>query len=145
MKFEVSRDTLLEPLSAVQGVIERRQTLPILANVLLRVEDGQLSFTATDMEIELVSKTRVEGAEPAETTLPARKLIDICRTLQPEARISVSVEDQKALVRSGRSRFTLSTLPAVDFPAAPSHPVVLKGKPAVRTRDQQISTRLEDA
>jgi DNA polymerase-3 subunit beta len=62
MKFEVSRDTLLEPLSAVQGVIERRQTLPILANVLLRIEDGQLSFTATDMEIELVSKTLVEGA-----------------------------------------------------------------------------------
>lgn len=122
MKFEVTRDALLGPLSAVQGVIERRQTLPILANVLLRGSNGKLSLTATDMEIELVAQTDIEAVDGAETTLPARKLIDICRTLPADARVSVNVEDQKALIRSGRSRFTLSTLPASDFPAtdAPS-------------------------
>lgn len=127
MKFEVSRDTLLEPLGAIQGVIERRQTLPILANVLLRIENGRLTLTATDMEIELVSGTQVEAEGPGETTLPARKLMDICRTLQPDARVSISIENQKALVRSGRSRFTLSTLPASDFPAteAPSQDLTL--------------------
>ena len=122
MKFEVPRDTLLNPLLAVQGVIERRQTLPVLANVLVRVGDGILSMTATDMEIELVAQTDLAGADGLETTLPARKLIDICRTLPADASVSVEVDDQKAIVRSGRSRFTLATLPVAEFPStdAPS-------------------------
>ena len=81
MKLEVSRDTLLNPLLAVQGVIERRQTLPVLANVLLRVGDGALSVTATDMEIELVAETDLDRSEGVETTLPARKLIDSCERI----------------------------------------------------------------
>ncbi len=117
MKFEVARDVLLDPLLAVQGVVERRQTLPILANVLLSVRDGILAVTATDMEIELVAETDLETEDGGEITVPARKLVDICRTLAKDATLSFTVDDQKVLLRSGRSRFTLSTLPASEFPA----------------------------
>lgn len=125
MKFEVARDVLLEPLLAVQGVVERRQTLPVLANVLLGVKDGILRVTATDMEIELVAQSDLEATDGGETTVPARKLVDICRTLPRDATLSVTLADQKVLLRSGRSRFTLSTLPASEFPTtdAPSNEV----------------------
>jgi len=128
MKFEVPRDVLLDPLLAVQGVVERRQTLPILANVLLRVKDDTLSVAATDMEIELVAEIGMEAEIGGETTVPARKLVDICRTLSRDARVSFSLDGQRALLRSGRSRFTLSTLPASDFPAtdAPSNDLELE-------------------
>ncbi len=128
MKFEVSRDVLLDPLLAVQGVVERRQTLPILANVLLSVKDGSLSVTATDMEIELVAEAELDAERDGETTVPARKLVDICRALDKEAKVSFTVDDQKAVLRSGRSRFTLSTLPPGDFPAtdAPGDELVIK-------------------
>ncbi len=117
MKFDVERDVLLNPLQAVQGVVERRQTLPILANVLLRAADGKLWVSATDMEIELVAEIPLEADAGGEVTVPARKLVDICRTLPRDARLSFAVDDQRALLRSGRSRFTLATLPATDFPA----------------------------
>jgi DNA polymerase III subunit beta len=117
MKFEVNRDVLLDPLLAVQGVVERRQTLPILSNVLLRVSENMLSVTATDMEIELVAESELECEETGDITLPAKKLIDICRTLPKDAKVSLSTDGHKALLRSGRSRFTLSTLPADEFPA----------------------------
>jgi DNA polymerase-3 subunit beta len=122
MKFEVERDVLLEPLLAVQGVVERRQTLPILANIQMQIADGSLAVTATDMEIELVAERPIEAEVGGITTVPARKLIDICRTLDKDARVRFQVEDQRAVLRSGRSRFTLSTLPAEDFPStdAPS-------------------------
>ena len=116
MKFEVVRDVLLEPLLAVQGVVERRQTLPILSNVHLEIRAGRLAVSATDMEIELVAERPIEAEEDGVATVPARKLIDICRTLDKDARVSFSVDEQKAVLRSGRSRFTLSTLPAADFP-----------------------------
>jgi len=117
MKFEVSRDVLLDPLLAVQGVVERRQTLPILANVLLRVGQSTLSVTATDGEIELVAEAELECKDPGDVTVPAKKLVDICRTLPKDAKLSFSTDEHKALLRSGRSRFTLSTLPADEFPA----------------------------
>ena len=117
MKFTVNRDTFLQPLQAVIGVVERRQTLPILGNVLLSVADDMLSVTATDMEVELVARTRLDGAEPGDITVPARKLVDICRSLPSEATIEFALSGEKVTVRSGRSRFTLSTLPAKDFPS----------------------------
>jgi DNA polymerase-3 subunit beta len=120
MKLSVQRDTLLKPLQAVQGVVERRQTLPILTNVLVTVREGQLEVTATDMELELVARTSIDGGEPGEITLPARKLVDICRSLPSDAMVDVSVDGDKAIVRSGRSRFTLSTLPASEYPSADS-------------------------
>jgi len=118
MKFTADRETLLKPLQAVQGVVERRQTLPILANVLLSIHDGALSVSATDMEIELVAKTPLPGAEGGEITVPARKLVDICRSLPPAAEVHFVLEGDRAVIRSGRSRFTLTTLPAADYPSS---------------------------
>lgn len=117
MKFSISRDTLLKSLVLVAGVVERRQTLPILANVLMVLEDGRLSLTGTDLEVELVGRLQVpKGGDVGEVTVPARKLVDICKSLPEGSDINFSVKDGKATVKSGRSRFTLSTLPARDFP-----------------------------
>lgn len=117
MKFEALRDTLLSPVQSVVGVVERRQTMPILANLLLAVTDKGLFVTGTDMEVELVANTSVEVQETGEVTVPARKLLDICRALPEGAKLSVALDKGKLTVRSGRSRFTLATLPAADFPA----------------------------
>lgn len=116
MKFSVDRETLLKPLQIVQGVVERRQTLPILSNVLLVLRDGELSITATDMEVELVAHASLGQSEDGEITVPARKFIDICRTLPAEALIEFKTEADRAIIKSGRSRFNLSTLPATDYP-----------------------------
>jgi DNA polymerase-3 subunit beta len=118
MKFTVDRETLLKPLQAVQGVVERRQTLPILANFLLAIEDENLSVTGTDMEIELLAKTALPGAESGEITVPARKLVDICRSLPNDSEVHFVVDGDRALLRSSRSRFTLTTLPAADYPSS---------------------------
>lgn len=118
MKFSISRDALLKPLNLVAGVVERRQTLPILSNVLLSLDGTQLSLTGTDLEVELVG--RVELAAPGvdgEVTVPARKLVDICKSLPDGVDIEFSVDSGKATVKAGRSRFTLSTLPASEFPS----------------------------
>lgn len=118
MKFSISRDALLKPLNLVAGVVERRQTLPVLSNVLLVLEGQQLSLTGTDLEVELVGRVPVDEASTAgEVTVPARKLVDICKSLPEGSDIHFSVEEGKATVRSGRSRFTLSTLPAREFPS----------------------------
>ena len=117
MKFETLRDTLLKPVQAVAGVVERRQTMPILANVLLTVSDKTLSVTATDLEVELVAQVDVDVKEKGEVTVPARKLLDICRSLPEGAKISLSLERERVTLKSGRSRFLLATLPAAEFPA----------------------------
>jgi DNA polymerase-3 subunit beta len=117
MKFEALRDSLLKPVQAVVGVVERRQTMPILANVLLTVTDKTLSVTATDLEVELVAQADVDVKEKGEVTVPARKLLDICRSLPEGAKVSVSLDRDRVTVKSGRSRFLLATLPAAEFPA----------------------------
>ncbi|XLY88235.1 DNA polymerase III subunit beta [Ectopseudomonas mendocina] len=123
MHFTIQREALLKPLQLVAGVVERRQTLPVLSNVLLVVEGQQLSLTGTDLEVELVGRvTLEEAAEPGEITVPARKLMDICKSLPSDALIDIRVDDQKLLVKAGRSRFTLSTLPANDFPTVEEGP-----------------------
>ena len=116
MKLSIQREILLKPLQQVTGVVERRQTLPILGNILFNAGKGNLKLTATDLEVELQAQATVAVDEPGDITLPARKLLDICRTLPEEAEISISVKKDKALVQSGKSRFTLSTMPASDFP-----------------------------
>jgi DNA polymerase III subunit beta len=117
MKFSASRETLLEPLQAVIGVVERRQTMPVLANVLLTANaKSGLSVTGTDLEVELVAKSEVAVEKGGEITVPGRKLLDICRALPEGAAVSVMLSGEKMTVRSGRSRFTLSTLPASEFP-----------------------------
>ncbi len=117
MKFSAQREALLEPLQAVIGVVERRQTMPILANLLLVVRGGRLTVTATDLEVELVASADVDAAEDGEITVPGRKLVDICRALPEKAAISVKVAGERAAITSGRSRFSLATLPAAEFPA----------------------------
>jgi len=116
MKFLVNRDVLLRPLQQVAGVVERRQTLPVLSNVLLEVADEGLSLTGTDLEVEMIARVGVRNAEAGAITVPARKLVDICRELPEKADIEVLVQEQRLVVRSGRFRSTLSTLPAADFP-----------------------------
>ena len=118
MKFVVARDALLKPLNLVAGVVERRQTLPILANVLMVLDGDRLSLTGTDLEVELVGRVNLAqaGDSSGEVTVPARKLVDICKSLPEGCDIDFSAEESKVIVRSGRSRFSLSTLPARDFP-----------------------------
>ncbi|MEJ2130131.1 MAG: DNA polymerase III subunit beta [Gammaproteobacteria bacterium] len=117
MKFEISREALLRPLQQVTGVVERRQTLPVLANVLVAVDDEQISLTGTDLEVELIASAPLEsGGEPGQTTIPARKLADIWRSLPDESLIRVEQEGDRVTVKSGRSRFQLATLPASEFP-----------------------------
>ncbi len=117
MKFQIEKETLLNPLQQIIGAVEKRQTMPALSNVLIRTTENSLTLTATDLEIELVSKIDMIIDEPGDITVPARKLLDICKSLPNEAVIKFSVNKNKALVQSGRSRFSLTTLPADDFPA----------------------------
>ena len=119
MKFTIEREQLLKTLQLVTGVVERRQTLPVLANLLIKAEDGRIELTGTDLEVQLVALCDAQIEQPGEATLPARKLADIWRSLGDGAQVSVSVEGDKAIVKSGRSRFSLATLPAADFPKVP--------------------------
>lgn len=118
MKLSISREALLRPLTLVAGVVERRQTLPVLSNVLIQADDEQVALTGTDLEVELIGRTTAgQVEEPGTTTLPARKLMDICKSLPEQAEIHLSLEEGRAVLRSGRSRFVLSTLPAAEFPS----------------------------
>ncbi len=116
MKFTAAREALLKPLQAVIGVVERRQTMPILSNVLIIAKDGQLSVTATDLEVELVAQTEVDAESDGEITVSGRKLLDICRALPEGCDVSISLSGEKLSVRAGRSKFNLVTLPAAEFP-----------------------------
>ncbi len=117
MKFTLTRDVFLKPLQQVSGALGGRPTLPILGNILLKVDAGQLTMTCTDLEVELIASLPLEGeAEDGAVTVPSRKFLDICRGLPDSAPINFTAEGDRAVIRSGRSRFTLSTLPAADFP-----------------------------
>jgi DNA polymerase III subunit beta len=116
MKFNIDREVLLPVLQTVSGVVDRRQTLPILSNLLFSLEPGSLSVTATDMEVELIVKIDVSLDQTGELTLPARKLLDICRALPQESNLQFEAKNDRVLIKSGRSRFTLATLPAPEYP-----------------------------
>ena len=116
MKFTIARDRLLKALQLATGVVERRQTLPVLANLLIRADENGVALTGTDLEVEMVAHTNVDVEQPGEITIPARKLADIWRALPDGADVSVSAEGDRSTIKSGRSRFTLATLPANDFP-----------------------------
>ena len=122
MKFTAERERLLRPLQLAMGVVERRQTLPILANLYVQASaDGRLTLTATDLEVELVARLDSVAVEQAgEATIPARKLADIWRALPEAAEVSVQVQEERAVIRSGRSRFSLAVLPPGDFPRVES-------------------------
>ena len=117
MKTIINRESILSPLQQIIGAVERRQTLPILGNVLLKSMSGKLSLTATDLEIEMVSNVDTISSEDFQTTLPARKLLDICKALPDGSDIEFNIEETQVKLSSARSRFSLSSLPAKDFPA----------------------------
>jgi len=117
MKFQIQREHLLDPLQQIIGAVEKKQTMPALSTILLNAEAQSLILTATDLEIELRAHVDMVIDEPGDVSVPARKLLDICKALPADAQIQFSVEGNKALIRSGRSRFTLVTLPASDFPS----------------------------
>jgi DNA polymerase III subunit beta len=117
MKIITNREDLLKPLLMLGGVVEKRQTLPILANILINADKDRLRITATDLEVELKTEAVVSKGEEIDFTLPARKLIDICRALPESSEISIELKDDKAVIMAGRSRFTLGVLPAKDYPA----------------------------
>jgi DNA polymerase III subunit beta len=116
MKLTVIRENLLKPLQLISNVVERRQTTPILANVLLRVKANQLILIGTDLEVELQINLQVTSKEEGDITIPARKLLDLCRTLPDNAELEINSSMDKVVIRSGRSRFTLATMPAMEFP-----------------------------
>ena len=116
MDMTVHRESLLKPLQAVSGVVEKKQTLPILSNVLLTVKDNQLFLTGTDTEVALVGCVSVAACRSGTTTVFARKLFDICRTVPEGATLRLTVEGNYLVVRSGESSFKLNTLAADEFP-----------------------------
>ena len=116
MQFSAQRRDILGALQTVIGVVERRQTMPILSNVLLKSSNNQLVVTATDLELELVTQCPAVINEPGEIAVPARKLLDICRGLPDDSEIQCKQDENQTRIQSGRSRFTLSSLSAQDWP-----------------------------
>jgi DNA polymerase-3 subunit beta len=113
---QIARDALLKPLQAVSGIVERRHTLPILANVLLEQRDGSLYVTATDLEMQITAHSEMPGKDGQAITVGARKLQDLLRALPDDASLNIDAGNNKMTVRAGRSRFNLQTLPATDYP-----------------------------
>ena len=117
MKFTIHREDLIKPLALVSGVIERKHTMQVLSNILLLVQDGVLYLTGSDSEIELIAQVRPDHVEQeGSITVPARKLFEICKSLPDQSSITFQVENHRATFQAGKARFTLTTLPASDFP-----------------------------
>ena len=116
MIFNIQRETLLHPLSEINGVVEKKQTLAILGNFLLKAYDGNISITASDSEVEMIGSCYAEIIEEGEITVPARKFFDICRALPDGVMINFSEEENKCLIKAGKSKFSLATLSASEYP-----------------------------
>ncbi|MDU8925286.1 DNA polymerase III subunit beta [Pasteurellaceae bacterium LIM206] len=116
MQFIVSREQLLKPLQQVCGVLSSRPNIPVLNNVLLQINDDRLTLTGTDLEVELSTQARLLAGGKGTFTIPAKKFLDICRSFADDAEISVTFEEDRAIVRSGRTKFNLATLPAEEYP-----------------------------
>ena len=117
MNINITKETLEHPLSQIVGVVEKRQTLPILGNVFLDLNENRLTLVGSDLETEITTKIDNVGGSDGKTTVSARKLFDICRSLPAESQLSLVVEeDNKMTVSAGKSKFTLQTLSANDYP-----------------------------
>ena len=118
MKLHIDRNTLLEPLQMIIGVVEKKQALPILSNVLVTTKEHKIELIGTDTEVELIGHMPLLDNKLTQSiTLPGRKLIDICRSLPEDSSIEISLNSDKVHIKSGRSQFTLTTLPANEFPS----------------------------
>jgi DNA polymerase-3 subunit beta len=114
---QTTRDALLKPLSIVAGIVERRHTLPILANILMRKEGNKVSFIATDLEVQITTHADFGvGKDNESTTVAARKLLDILRALPDSGDVKLALNSNKLAVQSGKSRFALQTLAASEYP-----------------------------
>lgn len=118
MKFTISRESLLPALQVVNTVIERRQSLPVLSNLLVSLDKKAINLTGTDLEVEIIVSIEQENSETEEFTLSARKLLDICRTLPDHANLEFLVEKDSVKISSEKSRFTLATINAQEFPSS---------------------------
>lgn len=117
MKLTLQREQLLKPLQLVIGAVDQKQAMPILSNVLLHIDNGRLSITGTDLEIEMIGQSTLNQSENAKRlTLPARKLFDICKALPEFAPIELFHDKDRVILTSNRSRFTISTMSADEFP-----------------------------
>ena len=117
MQFSITRENLIKPLQQVCGVLNSRPPTAVLHNLLLQVDNNRLILTGTDLEVELSTQSSLKSADQdGFCTIPGKKFLDICRSFSDDAEISVLFEDDRAIVTSGRSKFTLSTLPANEYP-----------------------------
>ena len=116
MLFKIQREQLLAPLNQICGVVEKKGTLPILSHVLFSISQGELTLTTSDLEVEMNSKTQVDTEYEGELTLPAQKLLDICKSLADGSIMSFTIDDDHCDISSGESRFSLSTLSANEYP-----------------------------
>lgn len=141
MQFVINRDALLKPLQMVSGAIERRHNLPILSNVLLDVSEQTLSLTGTDLEVELVATTaQLAIHTPGRITVPAKKLLDICRSLPENSDIAVQLQGESCVLSCGKTKFTLSTLNAAEYPNLESW----QGEVELTLSRQQLRKLLDD-
>ncbi len=116
MKFTINREALLAPLQQIVNVIEKRQTMPILANILINIQKDSLILTGTDLEIQIIAKITIDAPSIGSITVPARKFLDICRLLPTNADIKIERLEDKIKINAHRSRFVLSCLPAENYP-----------------------------
>lgn len=116
MNIKINRDTLLKPLSAVSGIVERRHTLPILSNLLMEAKQDGIVLTATDLEMQISLMVQTAAGNELATTISAKKLLDICRSLPENAEVTMTPQESRIQVKTGKSRFNLQTLPAADYP-----------------------------
>src|ERR1022692_477723 len=115
---KTEKETILKPLQIVIGIVERKQTLPILSNVLIEKESGNIRFTATDLEIQITTSIEATtgDSKTSSITVGGKKLQEILRILPDESKISIEIKENKAQIKANKSRFSLQTLPAQDFP-----------------------------
>ena len=116
MNISISREQLLPALISTSSVVEKRQTLPILSNLLIKQKNGLLSITGSNLEVEVNKKISGVGTDEVEVTLAASKLVEICRALPSGSTINIKIQQGKAILTSGKSRFTLKSLPYNEFP-----------------------------
>ena len=116
MIFKTQRETLLAPLTQICGVVEKKGTLPVLSNVLMKTDTDQLLLTTSDLDVEMRSECAADVIEPGEITVPAQKFLDICKALPDGSVLQFEFQEGKCLITSGKSKFSLSTLSAMEFP-----------------------------
>ena len=116
MNIQINRETLLKPLTSVTSIVEKRHTLPILSNLLLEAKQNKIHLTATDLEMQISLSVESATTGDFSTTISAKKLLDICRSLPESSEINMATNESRITLKAGKSRFNLQTLPAADYP-----------------------------